>query len=384
MLDLFLILLLGTGVGWAAKRLGLPAAVGQVLLGLVIGPPLLGWIAPGDELTILGELGVVLLLGMAGLHLGLGRLAKAGWAGFWVALLGMVFCFAGGYTFVLWWGSPGEEALYVGTALTATSIGISVQVLHQLGLIDKKVGQIVVAAAVIDDVVALYLLALAHGVLTDGVNAAGMILSVGLAALLLAAIFFICRAVARAALPRLSNVNPGYRFMVIILVIVAFGWFTDWMGYSLVVGGFFAGLGLGEGLDKGSDRSHLVQQLEGLVLILVPFFFVLIGARADWTVLADEGMVILLGGLLLVALIGKSLGGVLGAIGERDFVQRMLIGVSMAPRGEVALVIASLGFQQGHISHHVLVALVLMTIGTAVFAPLLMVPLARSRIRDEQ
>ena len=328
MLDLFSILLLGTGVGWAAKRFGLPAAVGQVLLGLLIGPPLLGWISPGEELQILGELGVVLLLGMAGMHLGLGHLAKAGWAGFWVALLGMLFCFTGGYLFTLWWGSPPPEALYVGTALTATSIGISVQVLHQLGLIDKRVGQVVVAAAVIDDVVALYLLALAHGVLTDGVNGVEMTVSVVLAALVLAAIFLGCR----SAAPRLLALNPFFCLLSVILVIIAFGWITDWLGYSLVVGGFFAGLGLGEGVDEESDRARLIQQLGGLVIVLVPFFFVLIGTRAEWNVLADEGMVTLLLGLLLVALLGKSLGGVLGAIGERNFVNRMLIGVSMAPR----------------------------------------------------
>jgi len=377
MLDLLLILVLGTGIGWVAKRFGLPAAVGQVLLGLLIGPPLLGWISQGEDLQILGELGVVLLLGMAGLHLGLGHLTKAGWSGLWVAMLGMLFCFAGGYLFTRWWGSPSQEALYVGTVLTATSIGISVQVLHQFGLINKKVGQIVVAAAVIDDVMALYLLALAHGVLTDGVDAVGMTVSVVLAALMFAAIFFGCRWLAGMAAPRLFAVNPHYRLISVMLVIIAFAWVTEWMGYSLVVGGFFAGLGLGEGLDKERDRTRLIQQLEGLVLVSVPFFFVLIGARAEWSVLADEGMMTLLAGLLLVALLGKFLGGVLGAISERNFFHRMLIGVSMAPRGEVALVIASLGFQQGHISHHVLVALVLMTIGTAVFAPLFMVLLAR-------
>lgn len=141
MLDLILILLLGMGVGWAAKRFGLPAAVGQVLLGLLIGPPLLGWIAPDENLEIVGELGVVLLLGMAGLHLGIGNLMKAGSAGFWVAVLGMLFSFSGGYLFALWWGLPSPEAVYVGTALTATSIGISVQVLVQFNLINKRVGR---------------------------------------------------------------------------------------------------------------------------------------------------------------------------------------------------------------------------------------------------
>ncbi|MEE9160071.1 MAG: cation:proton antiporter, partial [Gammaproteobacteria bacterium] len=98
---------------------------------------------------------------------------------------------------------------------------------------------------------------------------------------------------------------------------------------------------------------------------------------AEWGVLGDPGMVILLIGLLIVALVGKTLGGVLGAVGTRDFASRLLIGVGMAPRAEVALVIATLGFQQGHISHHVLVVLILTTIGAALLAPVLMIPLAR-------
>ncbi len=242
--DFLLVLFLGTGVAWLSGRLRLPAAVGQVLLGLVIGPPLLGWIASNSGLQTLSDLGVVLLLGMAGLHLGLGRLARAGWTGLWVALLGILLSLIAGYGFAAWWGSPHAEALYVGTALTATSIGISVQVLHQFGLINRKTGQVVIAAAVIDDVVALY--------------------------------------------------------------------------------------------------------------------------------------------LLTVALAGKILGGVLGAAGTGGLTTRLLIGVSMAPRGEVVLVIATLGFQQGHVSHHVLVALILMTIGAAVIAPALIVPLARRQQRASE
>lgn len=227
----------------------------------------------------------------------------------------------------------------------------------------------------IDDVAALYLLALAHGVLTDGVNAVEMTLSIVLVAFLLAGIFFGCRLLARVAAPRLSAISPVYRLVLVILVVIVFGWVTDSMGYSLVVGGFFAGLG--DGLGYGPVRARIIEQLDGLVIVLVPFFFVLIGAKAEWNVLVDTGMATLLAGLLLVALMGKSLGGVLGAVGERNFLNRMLIGVSMAPRGEVALVIASIGFQQEHISHHVLVALILMTIGAAVLAPLMIVPLAR-------
>ena len=374
MKDIVLILFLGVSAGLLARRMGQPAAVAQVLVGLIIGPPLLGWIAVNENLKILGELGVLLLLGMAGMHLGLDRLAYAGWKGFRVALLGMLLCFAGGYAFAIWWGSPGEEALYVGVALTATSIAISVQVLQQYGFINKEVGRVVIAAAVIDDIVALYLLAITHSALTQGVQLPTIMLSMLVAALLFGLIFIVCRVLARYLFNRLKL--PALHLVFSLLIIISFGWFTQWLGYSLVVGGFIAGLGLGEGLQE-VKRNELLQQYDTLVLLLVPFFFVYIGSQAEWRVLSDSGMTALVLGLIIIAVAGKTLGGYIGAWSRTEFYKPLLIGISMAPRGEVALVIASIGFEQGHISHHMLVALMLMAIAAAVVSPVLMAPLAR-------
>ncbi len=377
MQDFILILLFGVSAAWLAERFGQPTAVAQVLVGLIIGPPLLGWIEPGEELQLLGQLGVLLLLGMAGMQLGLGQLAREGWTGFRVALLGVIFCLAGGYVFALWWGSPLEEAVYIGATLTATSIGISVQVLHQLRLIDHRIGRIVIAAAVIDDVLALYLLAIAHGVLSEELAPARLAGSIVLAAVILALIFVTCRWLVQRSDARLFSFQYPVSLLAVVLTIVAFGWLTETMGYSLVVGGFFAGLGLGDGLEK-AHRNRLVKQMDVLVLLLVPFFFVIVGSRAEWGALTDRGMPVLVIGLLLIAILGKIAGGLVGAWRTGGFRTPLLIGVSMAPRGEVALVIAGLGFAQGHISHHVLVALILMTIGAALLGPLLMARLARS------
>jgi len=374
MKDIVLILLLGVSAGLLARRMGQPAAVAQVLVGLIMGPPLLGWIAVNENLKILGELGVLLLLGMAGMHLGLDRLAGAGWKGFRVALLGMLLCFAGGYAFAIWWGSPSEEAIYVGVALTATSIGISVQILQQYGLINKEVGRVVIAAAVIDDIVALYLLAITHSALTEVVRIPKIVVSMVVAALMFGLIFIVCKLLARHLFSWLKL--PALHLVFSLLIIISFGWFTQWLGYSLVVGGFIAGLGLGEGLQK-VKRDELLQQYDSLVLLLVPFFFVSIGSQAEWRVLADSGMTTLVLGLIVIALLGKTLGGYLGAWSRADVYKPLLIGVSMAPRGEVVLVIASIGFGQGHISHHVLIALMLMAIAAALAGPALMVRLAR-------
>lgn len=377
MKDIVLILFLGAGAGLFARRIGQPVAVAQILVGLVFGPPILGWIGFEKNLQILGDLGVLLLLGRAGLHLGMDKLVGAGWRGIWVAVLGMVLCFWGGYCFAVWWGSPGEEAIYIGVALTATSIGISVQVLQQFDLIEKEVGRVVIAAAIIDDIVALYLLAITHGVLTDSLVVSQAISSMFVATLVFISIFAACRWIG-SYLPTLLKM-PFLQLLLSLLVIISSGWLTQWLDYSLVVGGFFAGLGLGEGMYE-TDRDELVKQYDPLVLLAVPFFFVHIGSQAEWRVLQDDGMTTLVVGLIVIALLGKTLGGYLGAWKRREFYRPLLIGISMAPRGEVALVIASIGFQQGHISHHVLVALMLMAITAALVAPLLMAPLARMEV----
>ncbi len=375
MQSFILILVLGVLVGWLASRFGQPTAVAQVLLGLVIGPPVLGWISTNEHLEIIGQIGVALLLGMAGLHIGSKHLAQQGWTALWVAVIGIFLCLIGGYVFAVMWGSPHAEAVYVGTALTATSIGISVQVLHQLGLINNEVGKIVIAAAVIDDVLALYLLATAHGMLSEDMNVYQVIISMFETVLVLASIYMLCRWTTR----HVSSSYKNMKHVGIILtatVIVIFGWTTEELGYSMVVGGFFAGLGLGDGMES-STRKLMAQQLGQIVPYFVPFFFVVIGSRAEWSVMTDPGMPSLVFGLFLIAIAGKVLGGYLGAIHTTSKSASLLIGMSMAPRGEVALVIAGLGYFQEHISHHMLIALILVTIGTAVLSPLAMAKIAR-------
>lgn len=382
MSDILLVLVLGGTLGWLSQRLNFPNAVAQVVLGVLIGTAVLGWVPHSAVLHTFGEVGVVLLLGVAGLELGIDRLKAAGWAGAGVATLGIIFSVAGGVGIGWLYGSPNDEALYLGLALGATSIGITVQVLEQYGLLGQRVADIVIAAAVIDDVIVLYLLGAAHGLLSDSLSGVGVLSFVLLAIVVLGGLFALCRGLTRWAF-RHHWLGTSWRGSAWVVLAVALGaWLTHSLELSSVVGAFFAGVGIGEGWPRSvSERS--TKTLAPLVLILMPFFFVMIGVQAQWAILDQPALLGLLVALIGFALISKTLGGVLGALGVLSWRERWLIGFGMVARGEVGLIIASLGFKQGHMSHPVFVALVLTTIVISVVGPLFMLPLA-NRVAAER
>lgn len=183
--DVLVVLVLGGALGWLSRRLNFPNAVAHVVLGVLLGSAMLGWVLHNPLLHTLGEVGVMVLLGVAGLEVGIDRLKAAGWAGTAVAVLGIVFSFAGGYAIAHLYGSPSDEAMYLGLALGATSIGITVQVLEQFAVIAHRVADIVIAAAVIDDIIALYALGAVHGFFSEGLGTAEVLSFVVLAMVLL-------------------------------------------------------------------------------------------------------------------------------------------------------------------------------------------------------
>ncbi len=380
--DVLLVLVLGATVSGLSQRLKFPNAVAQVVLGVLLGSAVLGWVAHSATLHTLGEVGVVLLLGVAGLELGIDRLKAAGWAGVIVAALGIVFSLAGGYALGTFYGSPNPEAMYVGLALAATSIGITVQVLQQFGLIGHRVAEVVIAAAVIDDVLALFLLAAAHGLLSDGLTVMGTFGLVGLAVAVLGGVYGLCRVLTRWASRRGLIDNPWARAAWILGAIFGAALLTHALELSAVVGGFFAGLGTGEGLTR-AVRELSLRILNPLVLVLMPFFFVMVGVQAQWDILNESAVVWFVAGLIALAIITKAAGGLMGTTRAHSWTERWLIAFGMVPRGEITLVIVTLGFDQGHVTHHVFVAVVLMAIVLSIVGPLLMAPFAKRLASEE-
>ena len=304
------------------------------------------------------------LLGVSGITVRYRSLWSAGKPALGVAVLGIVFSLAAGIALGRGIGLPTDTAVYLGLALAATSIGMTAQVFEQYGLMGTRAARIVLGAAVLDDVLALYLLSAAHGFFSGNLQAGGLAGFALVTAAVLGLIFVTARAVvsAVARLPQL--VRPWAASIASAALIASAAWMTHGLGVSSIVGAFFAGMGVGEGL--GAARDTTLRHLRWVVMVFAPAFFVMIGVQAQW--LPAEGVALALA-LVVIALVSKLLGGAAGALGIRSWGERWFIGLSMVPRGEVGLIIATLGYREGHLSQSLFATVVFMVIVVSLLAP---------------
>ncbi|MHA0043452.1 cation:proton antiporter [Deinococcus sp. PEB2-63] len=375
---LFWVVLAAAVFGAVASKLGVPAVVGQVLAGILIGPSVLSLVRPDEFLLSLAELGAVFLLFMVGLETRFRDLLSVGKEALLVAVLGIAFPLALGFGFGLWQGQENVSALFVGTALVATSVGITAKVLQEMGVLDARFAQVILGAAVIDDILGLTLLAVVSGLGAGESMSAGQValilgLSVGFVALVLA----VGIPLVRRFQPRLQNLSLSRMFNVAIVVGLGVAALSTVAGLAPIIGAFLAGMVLAEVKDEVEFES----KVHALESFLAPVFFVVVGLQLDLGVLGDP--VVIVAGLILtvLAVIGKVVGGLIGArsMGGR---QSLLVGVGMVPRGEVGLIVASLGLAAGVIGKQVYAEVLLMVLLTTVLAPLVLRALAPRPERD--
>lgn len=375
---LFWVVLAAAVFGTVASKLGVPAVVGQVLAGILIGPSVLNLVRPDEFLLSLAELGAVFLLFMVGLETRFRDLLSVGKEALLVAVLGIVFPLALGFGFGLWQGQENVSALFVGTALVATSVGITAKVLQEMGVLDARFAQVILGAAVIDDILGLTLLAVVSGLGAGESMSAGQVglilgLSVGFVALVLA----VGIPLIRRFQPRLRNLSLSRMFNVAIVVGLGVAALSTVAGLAPIIGAFLAGMVLAE----VKDELEFESKVHALESFLAPVFFVVVGLQLDLSVLGNTTVIV--AGLILtvLAVIGKVAGGLLGArsMGGR---QSLLVGVGMVPRGEVGLIVASLGLAAGVIGKQVYAEVLLMVLLTTVLAPLVLRALAPRPERD--
>ncbi|HET8773063.1 MAG TPA: cation:proton antiporter [Thermoanaerobaculia bacterium] len=372
--------------GELAERIGQPAVLGEMAGGIVIGVSGLRLIDAHDPvLHVLAELGVILLLFLIGLETDLQRLLSVGGPAATVAAVGMALPFAAGFGVGSWLGYPATVSVFLGAALTATSVGITARVLSDLGHLKSDESQVILGAAVVDDILGLVLLTVISAV------AAGETMTVpGVARIVAIAFGFVVLAVIAGSLlaPRLialvARVRVG-KALFFASIMFAFGlaYLADLAGSALIIGAFAAGLVLAK-TDRGRDIEHEVYDV---AQFFIPIFFVSVGAAVDLEALspfdAATRPFFIVGMLLtLVAIVGKILAGY-AAFGRP--LRKLVIGVGMVPRGEVGLIFAQLGLSAGLLSAGLYSSVALMVmITTFVAPPALRSLLARARKEDAQ
>jgi Kef-type K+ transport system membrane component KefB len=412
------VILVAAKLGSLVERAGQPAVLGEILVGVALGNLALAGIGFAEPMrtdaviAFLAQLGAVILLFQIGLESNVRTMRRVGARAFWVATIGVVVPFALGTWVVGPWllpGLPDNAYLFLGAALTATSVGITGRVFRDAGVLQRAESQIVLGAAVIDDVLGLIILAVVASIATKGaVDAAGIGLTIVQALAFLAGALVL----GQVAAPRLSRafakIHPGagMKLTVALAVCLVFAYVAHAIGLAPIVGAFAAGLVLeevhfrdfdapriraevlgavaradaqtraavDEVLDHHRER-HLEHLIEPVGHFVVPIFFVLAGMQVKLDVLTNPKILALAAALTLVAIAGKLVSGI--AAGR---VNRWLVGWGMVPRGEVGLIFAFVGKAVGVLDDELFAVIVLMVIGTTLVTPPVLAWLLRRQV----
>lgn len=352
-------------LGVLAQKIGQPAVVGELIAGVILGKSVLGILDPADPVILaLSELGVLVLLFEIGLHTDLKSLMKVGSEALTVALVGVVLPFGFGYGVAVLLGLSAVPAIVCGAALTATSIGISARTLSDLSQLDTAEGQIVLGAAVLDDIVGLVILSVVSSLV------GGVALSMGSITLTTAiAVGFVIAAVVLGSFlvpPIFRAIDTVKESGMLGVVGLAFAFLLAWLasaaGSATIIGAFSAGLILYGTPQKAAIEKSTTQ----LGHFFVPIFFASVGAAVELTTLGDMHILAIGAALIVVGVIGKFVAGYspFWFAGRKS-----MIGIAMVPRGEVGLIFARMGLATGALTTHLYSAIAMMVLVTTFITP---------------
>lgn len=384
LLTLFIVFVAAQVGGEIAQRLKLPGVVGEIAAGCMVGPSLLGWITPeqiaaGTPLDVLAEIGVVLLLFSVGLETRLDELKKVGRTALLVGLIGVLVPFGMGALWAHGNGYEWDKAMFVAAAFVATSAGITARVLQELGALQRVESKVILGAAVIDDILAMLLLGMVVSLQGGrGVNPGHLLVVLGEAAGFIVAIGWGGTRMMRRNSVWLDKPRHAQSPLLIALALcLGLAYVSTLIGLAAIIGAFLAGM-----IASETRQQHtLEKQTQPLLAFLVPFFFVVTGSKIDLHELASADALWMLLVVAMIAIVSKLLGGGLGALvlGGRA---AAIVGFGMVPRGEVGVVIASLGLSAGVFNNRVYAIIVAMSLLTAMVTPPVLAWLLRRDARD--
>ncbi|GHO90248.1 sodium:proton antiporter [Reticulibacter mediterranei] len=361
------LLLVAKGAGWLCQRVRLPSVLGQLLVGVLIGPSFLHLVAPNELISSFANIGVIILMFLAGMETDMQQMRQVGVAAFVSASLGVIVPFLAGTFFSLALGYTLPVSLFLGTLLTATSVSISAQTLKDLGKLITKEGATILGAAVIDDVLGLIVLSVILA-FTLGQNPTW-----GIVKMLL--YFPIAYLLGHYGFPLLSRWLPRLlaleaRIGLVLALVLLYAWSAESLGnVAAITGAYIAGI-----LVSRTDMKAWVH--DGLSKLgyafFIPLFFVYVGIEANFNSIGQIAVLPLLA-FIGVALITKVLGCGGGALLCRFRPhEALVVGVGMISRGEVALITATIGLQTKLIDTSLFSVVILITLVTTLVTPLLL------------
>lgn len=352
-------------LGELAQRVRQPAVLGELVAGGLLGASVLGVLDPNDPIIhVLSELGVLVLLFQIGLETDIQKLKEVGGAALAVGVTGVVLPFAGGAAVAVAFGLPYMSALVIGAALSATSIGISSRVLGDLGRLQTREGQIVLGAAVLDDVIGLIILAVVAGIV-----AGGALTPLLVARITLEAVGFVIGALVAGSLlakPIMAVVSrlqvAGALGVAALAFAFLFAALAAKAGSAMMIGAFAAGLVL----HRTPQRHEIEKATISVGHLLVPVFFASVGAQVEISSLLNPAALGLGALLVIVGVVGKVAAGYAPWWFEG---RKLLIGVAMVPRGEVGLIFAQVGAAAGVLAGPQFGAVMAMVVVTTFVTP---------------
>ncbi len=380
--DLILILLFTNIFGSISSKFKQPAVLGQILAGLIIGPAILNLVKPSSFISEFSEIGVILLMFMAGMETNIDDMKKSAGSATVIALSGMLVPLILGFVTIKFLYSSGGayQALYTGVILTATSISITVQTLREFGKLKDKTGVNIIGAAIADDVGGIILLTLVVGMSDPSKGASPLII------ILKVIIFFILAAIASRGIKRFmagysnriaSYITPSSIALICCLI---FAYSASLFEVANIIGAYAAGLVFSV-VPNNQRIEHEINTI--CSTLFTPVFFANIGLAVN---IVNIGEIIIPAIVInVVAIIGKITGGGLGAkllkFSNQESIQ---IGVGMVPRGEVAIITANLGKKAEMINDEIFTSIIIMSIFTSVVTPVLLKKVYSTNIKGSE
>ncbi|HTK05657.1 MAG TPA: cation:proton antiporter [Ktedonobacteraceae bacterium] len=353
--------------GWIFQRLRLPTVLGQLLVGVLVGPSLLGWVHTEPIMDAFANLGVIILMFMAGLETDMKQMRQVGGAAFISASMGVIIPFVAGTLFAFALGYTWPVSFFLGTLLTATSVSISAQTLKDLGKLTTKAGTTILGAAVIDDVLGLIVLSLILA-FTLGQNPTWAIVKMVL-------YFPIAYVLGHYGFPLLSRLLPKMlaleaRIGMVLALVLLYAWSAESLGnVAAITGAYIAGILVSR--TEMREWVHDGMSKIGMALF-IPLFFVYVGIEANFHSVGNMPLLPLVG-FIGIAIATKVLGCGSGAwLSRFSPLDSLTVGVGMISRGEVALITATIGLQARLITPELFSVVILISLVTTLITPLLL------------